>query len=128
MHTADGSGSWNWHGLVDPIIKASERAGASWTDAHKAELEAALEDLADGDANKLVSAIAAHINMNGVAGMMQNPIRNALTGSEPELDKIINDNIGGGIDQIEALLEQLGEEAVATGAATKPAPPAKTAR
>lgn len=95
--------------LISPIVTACEAAGAKLLEADKAKLEAFLEPLADDDANKIVSAIAAHINMNGVAGMIAPALRNALVGSEPTIDAVINSNINGGFDQLESLLDGLAK-------------------
>jgi len=96
--------------VVAPLIAALEGAGAKLLDADKKAIETFFEPLADADANAVVSAIAAHITMNGVAGMVQNPLRNALTGSEPALDQIINSNIAGGLDALESLLSGLANK------------------
>ena len=90
--------------LAAPIVVAIEAAGAALLESDKAAIEKFIEPLADDDANKIVSAIAAHINMNGIAGMVAPALRNALVGSEPQLDTIINSNIEGGFNALEALL------------------------
>jgi hypothetical protein len=95
--------------LAAPLIAAIEAEGAQLLDEHKAQIEKAIEPLADNDANLLVSAIASNIHMNGMASMAQAPLRNALTGSEPQLDAIINSNVGGAFDALETLLTNMAK-------------------
>lgn len=90
-----------------PLYAALAKFGVTVIDADKAKMESAIESWADGDANAVIGAIAAHINLNGMAGMVQNPLRNSITGAEPAIDKVINDNINGGFDQLEATLTKL---------------------
>lgn len=93
--------------LIAPIITAAEKAGVKLIDEDKAQFEKMLEPLADADANAVVNAIADHIVLHGAAGMLQSPLRNALTGSESALDDVINQNVEGGIDSIESWLAGL---------------------
>jgi hypothetical protein len=41
--------------------------------------------------------------------MIQTPLRNALIGAEPQVDAVINANIQGGFDDLEALLTNLAK-------------------
>lgn len=95
--------------MLAPLLTALEAAGAKLLDEDKAQLERFVEPLADADANAIITAIAAHIQMNGVAGMVAPALRNALTGSEPAIDNIINQNINSGFDDLEALLTGLAK-------------------
>jgi hypothetical protein len=101
--------------LAAPLIAALEAEGAQLLAAHKAAIEAYVEPLADSDANAVIGAITAHIQMSGLASIAQTPLRNALTGAEPQVDAIINANLGGGFDALEALLTNLAKAATATG-------------
>jgi len=97
--------------VIAPLVAALEGAGAKLLDEDKAKIEAFVEPLADADANAIVSAIAAHIQMNGIAGMVAPALRNALTGSESTIDAVINSNIAGGFDDLETLLDGLAKAA-----------------
>lgn len=93
--------------VIAPLISALEKAGVTLLDEDKAKIEAFVEPLADNDANAVITAIAAHIEMNGIGGMVAPAIRNALTGSEPAIDAVINSNVSGGFDSLETLLNKL---------------------
>ena len=103
-----------------PLIAALEAQGATLLDEHKAAIEAFVEPLTDGDANTIIGAIAAHITMNGMAGMAQTPLRNALTGAEPTIDAVLNSNISGGLDALETLLQNLAKSAPAGSSGSGP--------
>jgi len=93
--------------VTAPLVAALEKAGVKLLDDDKAKIEAFVEPLADSDANAIIGAIASHITLNGMAGMVQTPLRNALLGAEPTVDKVINENVNGGFDQLEGLLTKL---------------------
>jgi hypothetical protein len=97
--------------VIAPLVTALEAAGATLLASDKAALEAFVEPLADSDANAIVSALAAHVQLNGIAGMVAPAVRNALTGSEPAIDGIINQNVNGGFDSLEMLLDGLAKGA-----------------
>ena len=93
--------------VAAPLVAALESTGATLLAQDKAALEAFVEPLADADANAVVGAIAAHVQLGGLAGMIAPAMRNALTGSEPAIDNVINTNVDGGFDALEALLTRL---------------------
>ena len=95
--------------LGAPLLAALETAGAQILDSDKAKVEAFIEPLADADANAIINAIASHISLNGMAGMVQTPLRNALVGAQPTVDKVINDNVNGGFDALESLLTEMAK-------------------
>ena len=95
--------------LIAPVVSALEAAGANLLAADKAQLEGLIEPLADADAEAIMNALAAHVNLNGLAGALQNPLRNAITGSEPQVASLINENIDGGFNALEAWLEQVSK-------------------
>ena len=96
-----------------PLIAALEGLGVKLIDADKQRIEAYVEPLADSDANAIINAIAEHISLNGMASVVQTPLRNALIGAEPNVDSVINANIDGGFDQLEALLTNLAKQSAA---------------
>ena len=93
-----------------PLIAALESAGANLVASDKQAIEAFVEPLADSDANAIIGAIAAHITMNGMASMVQTPLRNAIIGAEPTVDSVINENVNGGFDSLETLLTNLAKK------------------
>ena len=48
--------------------------------------------------------------MNGMASMVQTPLRNAILGAEPTVDSVINENVNGGFDSLETLLTNLAKQ------------------
>lgn len=100
--------------LIAPVVTALEAAGAILLDQDKAAIEALIDPLADSDAEAVMNALASHITMNGLAGMVQAPLRNAITGSEPTVAGIINANVAGGFDALETWLQKVSAEAQPT--------------
>lgn len=95
----------------DALKAAFAKYGVALLGAHKVELESLFHRVADNDANQIVTAIAAHVNLNGLASIAQAPIRNALTGAIPAIDNVINANIDGGFDALSNLLASFAKAA-----------------
>jgi hypothetical protein len=98
--------------LIAPIVNALEKEVGVLAVEQKATIETFVDTIADNNVNAAVTAIADHINLHGLAGLEQNPIRNALTGAEPALDGIVNNDIDGAYTAFETMVTNL--------AATKP--------
>lgn len=75
------------------------------------KLETFIKPIADKDANTIVTAIADHVEMHGIAGMMDGTLKNALIGSEPTIDNVINTNIDGGADALVELFKSIAASA-----------------
>lgn len=101
--------------LIQPVVVAAEeaaaKAGLTLVGDYKAQLIAWIEPLADADAKEAMDALAAHITLNGFASVMQTPIRNAITGSETDVASILNSNIEGGVDSVQAWLAKIAAPA-----------------
>lgn len=87
-----------------PIRIAVAKIGGTLLAQHEKELEHFLEPLADADANTVIKAIADHVELHGLAGMAQAPIKGALTGAIPTIDDMINKNIENGFDGLTKLV------------------------
>lgn len=90
-----------------PLWAALAKYGVTVADAEKVPFENWIEPLADTDANAIVSAIASHVELNGLASMLNGDIRSALVGSEAQIDTMINANIAGGVDGLLDMLSKL---------------------
>ena len=78
--------------------------GVAVYDSQKPQLEAKLKNVADSDATRLIGALADDIKLNGLANVMQGATQRAIKGAIPTAVDVINDNIDGGADAIDALL------------------------
>lgn len=88
--------------LLKPVVAALAKEEVTLLPAQVGKLKAMVTPLADSDAKAVMDALAAHVTLHGLASAAQQPIRNAITGSEPDVESIINSNIDGGAAAFES--------------------------
>ena len=96
---------------VDLVVEAFAKIGVDLTEAHRAELVQMIENVADPDAKAIMDSLAEHIVLHGLAGAFQSAARNDITSSENDIIGVINSNIAGGVDALDAWLRKVAGEA-----------------
>jgi DNA-binding transcriptional regulator YbjK len=97
--------------LAEPVLVAAEQAaakiGLQFTEAHQAAFIAWFEPIADADAKVLVDGLASHIQINGIASVMQGPIQGAVEGEVPALVTLLNGTVENGAAWVDSWLKSI---------------------
>lgn len=95
---------------IAPVLEAFAKIGVDLEEAHQADLEKAIENVADADARAIMDSLAQHIVMHGLASGFQNVARNDVTGSENDIVALIDSNIVGGVEWFDGWLRKVAGE------------------
>ena len=93
--------------LIAAAKQAAAEAGVQWFEANEAALIAKFEPVADADLTEVVDGAASHLQMNGLASVMEKPAQNAIEGEVPQLVTLLNQTIEGGAAWFDGWMKQI---------------------
>ena len=96
------------------LVSALAAVGVELLDEHKEFLEQIVQRYANADTVVVMNALADHLVLHGLAATIQQPIRDTVRASEPQVAAAIGKNVDDAIEALEGWLKKVAAEAPRT--------------